>query len=286
VLPIPPFLCDNPASCEACLYAFPPGCLHMLREDERNSPEIYEIMPIVRNTIDNDGQSITPLWDRPENAVHVHERTVRFYFYMAVKLCSFDKTAFQDQVDCDRYFHARSHLNKMLYLYGIIKCGSNSAVSLIIQGDVDLDERQSSHLALMEALMVMYHSSYYGLVYVLNELSPCDCLTAEVNRARQEALQEERDHVGLLQCCNRCGEEEESDENMLGTCSRCRLSVYCCRTCQEEHWKGSTTRTQGARMMNHTKPHKETCKTIRELASYLAGGGGSSCASGNQGDST
>jgi hypothetical protein len=44
----------NPAACDKCLFAFPPGCLHTLREDERNSPEIYKMMHLFEECIKSD----------------------------------------------------------------------------------------------------------------------------------------------------------------------------------------------------------------------------------------
>jgi hypothetical protein len=47
--------CDhNPSACDKCFFAFPPGCLHTLREDERNSREIYKMMYLFEECVKGD----------------------------------------------------------------------------------------------------------------------------------------------------------------------------------------------------------------------------------------
>lgn len=229
-------------------------------------------------------------WGPPENARFATEATVRFFFYMAVKACLL-KNSFEDTHPGMNYqYLARMSLNKMMYAYSIIKCGgSNDAANKVSGGKVALldngDERQASSLALIEALMDIFHTGYYGLVYTLNELSPCNCLESEVKRARQEAKKQVEEEIAeqleeqecseevqktrlLLDCSNLCGEREESDENVYSCCSRCKLAVYCSRECQEGHWEGRPME----RTMDHALPHKYACKALRELKAFLAAG--------------
>jgi hypothetical protein len=87
-------------------------------------------------------------------------------------------------------------------------------------------------------------SGHYGFLYVLNELSPCDCLRKEL---REEAKRSSRDALFRCACCG----TRETSVGQFGRCNGCKTTFYCSEDCQADHW--------------HDGFHKRACKGIQQL---------------------
>jgi hypothetical protein len=265
------FMCrHNRAACDKCILAYPPGCLHSLREDERMSAEIKnQVIPAFQRFYQEKDMAF---WYFPANAPFANELMVRFIFYQSVKFIVGKDSYHLDDNSSYQDFAEEAFLF-MLHLYSVIKCGSDEAVvQAMEEQDVSsLDEAQVSIRALHWAFGGC-DSCYYRLVYILNELSPCNCLEMDVNHAQEEdeaaAAAAGRESWMLGWCSNGdCDKKESPDDDVpFSICAGCRMAQYCSRRCYKDHWRGDMTTS--------TEPsHKIACKAIQELKSVLAGGG-------------
>lgn len=255
----------NPASCDKCIYAFPRGCLHTLRETERDSPEFYEILRIYKDSFSCSKNLYWIFEDNKEVPCVVKKRMVRFLSYMAIKMIV-GKNSFKDLSE-DYRKQARTNFLTLLNVYGINKCGSIAAAAEALEAeDVALlrNESQVSYRALAFALDDLAAQGYHGLVYALHVLSPCDCLKTEVERVTNESFQNGECEPNLLECSSRCGNKEQLHGERCGCCPKCKMAVYCSRGCQKDHWKGHAATEQ---------PHKVACQAIQELVAFLADDG-------------
>jgi hypothetical protein len=246
------------------------GCLHTLHNEELHLLETGtgEMMNALQNYWQSGGQH--EFWDRQENAHLVNAQMVRLLFCLAINAA------------LDRKENEDIYAFKMLRMYGMIKCGSSSgAVWRTMSGQVnELVEETTSQVSfrpLCQHLKVIWtqHASL-SLVYILNELSPCNCLQPHANHS----VSTRGGGKLMLTCSSHCGNREESREGRYACCSKCRLAVYCSRTCQLDHWHGTTTTemsTDGTAVSSVS--HKKACNATQELASFLRGGSAAAASS-------
>jgi hypothetical protein len=211
-------------------------------------------------------------WEHPENAPFANELMLRFLFYQSVKFIVGKDSLFvgNNYHTGDYKIISEIYFYFLLHLYGMLKCGSASAIRLAKHSNhiTSLDEGQVSFRALYRAFDG-YEDCYYRLVYILNELSPCNCLETEVKRAKEE--QEEGQKRLTLGCSNDdCNETESSDNKRFSRCAGCKLAQYCSRRCYKDHWSGHTASAESSQESSH----KIACGAIQELKSILAAAGG------------
>jgi hypothetical protein len=184
-------------------------------------------------------------WEWPENAPFVNEAMIRLMHHNAV-----DAIIHRDSIDGVAYKKdADSYLVHMVLMYCMLKFGPS---------------QEENHVAFRLAFTA---ECYHRLVEILDILSPCDCLSTELERAREEAEQEDGGRLLLLEC-ERCGEKEEStsEEDKFHCCAGCKLVRYCCWSCHRDDW----------REPDPAFSHKIACQAIRDLQSLIRGGGGDS----------
>jgi hypothetical protein len=245
--------CAHPSMCATCLWAYPPGCLHILQECERNSPQMNGIMDVFeRCSATNQGAAtIHFVWDLPENACWVDKNMVRFIYFMAMKfLVQKDQISSRWETMAERYI-----LTGALTLSGMIMCGSyETAINALLAtfdptGGIDELEDETHKLfgvAYHEIMKLTRNSSYgnKGLFLVMSLVSPCACLG-------EDARQSLRD---IRFRCVVCGKQEEGNIKMKA-CSGCQIVRYCSRSCQKVHWNSSL----------EVGGHKKVCPVIRKL---------------------
>jgi hypothetical protein len=190
-------------------------------------------------------------WDRPENARHVDEKMVRFVLFLVIKLVvQKEKILPQWKSYAEQYFFS------VMLLNGMIECGSMAAAldaakshlpSLVVANTV-LEKKHARWAFGNMCISDVALSSYYGLLFVLNELTACGCLREEL---RQEAKRSP--HTALFACAL-CGKMETSIR-LYRQCSGCKIAVYCSQTCHEKDWKDGS--------------HRQACKSVRALVALV-----------------
>jgi hypothetical protein len=250
--------CVKPEACETCLWAYSPGCLHTLLQTERNAPNMNEKMDVLerfhifctRNTgLPVDYESF---WDHPETARHVDMDMIRLVFYIVIKIILGKGKHALTSKDQDEVVNF--YFKSAFMLYGMIKCGSMAAVlvgSHDEQPSRALDEyvaavmvgSDDEHRAACEYMHIAHafsdtcmstdhnwSGSYGRLLYLLDQLSPCDCLKEEI---RSESQTEPE----LFRCVTTDCEKREEVPDTFRFCSRCKISFYCSPECQKTDWK-------------------------------------------------
>jgi sulfatase maturation enzyme AslB (radical SAM superfamily) len=90
------------------------------------------------------------------------------------------------------------------------------------------------------------HRGYYGIMHLVDKMTPCSCLQVHLKRLKPSV-----DHEATFHCIN-CGVPETASKT-LKECSRCKLAQYCSVNCQRAHWKDKN-------MMGAS--HKIVCKDL------------------------
>jgi hypothetical protein len=250
--------CSEPSMCATCLWAYPPGCLHILQECERNTPQMNGIMDAYERwytqCCDTNHPSravMDEFWDLPENARWVDKNMVRFIYFKVMKFL-----VQKEQIS--RSWEREAHiylLNGALGLSGMIMCGSNriavKAIKYAIHPGERLHELEAeSHklfgLAYNEIMDMTLNCSYgnKGVMLIMNIVSPCACLSEEVRQSLRD----------IRFRCVACADQEEGNVKFKA-CSGCQIARYCSRRCQKMHW--NSTLEMGR--------HKEVCLMIRKL---------------------
>jgi len=253
-------MCKNPGGCDNCLWSYPRGCLHTLNESERNTPEMNNVMDAfdsftnVCDSHPNYTEHVAvEFWDRPENARHVDEKMVRFVLFMVIKLIvQKEKITPHWKMFAEAYF-----FNGVMLYNGMVECGSMAtALNAMARCAESPEERNMLEkkcaswafgVICLSAVADSRTNGYYGLLFVLNELTPCGCLRKEL---REEA---KRSPQAVLFHCAYC-DKRETFIRQYRLCSKCRVAFYCSRECQEKDWK---------------EDHRRACKGVRKLVSLL-----------------
>eukprot|EP00058_Branchiostoma_floridae_P000526 XP_002586014.1 hypothetical protein BRAFLDRAFT_110212 [Branchiostoma floridae] len=144
----------------------------------------------------------------------------------------------------DGWVHHIAHIGPALYTAAIR--GHVAVVSLLLREGASVVQRTSSmaplHIAAMKGR------------------------TGKVTDGHKECLKliEEAKKTKLLRCCNpKCG--KPGDGSTLELCGKCKLTRYCSRDCQEQHWSVGHKKCCGHDVYND----EEETDPLQQLVSLM-----------------
>jgi hypothetical protein len=251
---------QNPGACSECMWTYWPGCMHTLSEEERLSDGMNARLELFVRIFDDSarGLDVSDFWEREEHQNLLDTAMLRMLVYTIIRWMLMTERSQNTNTHArdGKRAYIQSFFKELMSLYGVQQLGSVANLNAVLNFAPGQGKSlEPSHLkvgCLIHATSMYVHPGpghrgYYGIMHLMDKMTPCSCLKVHLKRLKPSV-----DHEATFECSG-CGEPETASK-ALKECSRCKLAQYCSVDCQRADWKNGKF-----------MPHKIGCKDLCEF---------------------